>query len=275
MIYLDIPGGRVPALGLGTWMIEGDDAREAVEHALHIGYRHIDTAQAYGNERAVGEGLRAAGVDREDVFLTTKVWRDRLKYRDVIASTDASLRRLGTDYVDLLLIHWPNEEIELEETLGALQEVQHRQKAKHLGVSNFPAALLREALDFVPDLVCDQVEYHPYLDQSALLGVVRERGLFLTAYSPLARGEVLDDDAVREIAEAHGKSPAQVALRWLLQQERVAAIPKASSARHREANFDVFDFALGEDEMARLHGLTRAGGRVVDPGFAPDWDAAS
>lgn len=274
MIHIDIPGGRVPALGFGTWMIEGDAAREAVEHALRVGYRHLDTAQMYGNERAVGEGLRASGVGRDDVFLTTKVWRDDLRYRDVLTAADESLRRLNADYVDLLLVHWPNDEVELRETLDAFQEVQHRQKTKHIGVSNFPPVLLREALEIAPGLICDQVEYHPYLDQTDLLGVVRERGLFLTAYSPLARGEVLDDAAIREIAEAHGKSPAQVVLRWLLQQKRVAAIPKASSTRHREANFDVFDFALSEDEMAAIHGLAREDGRILDPAWGPDWTAA-
>lgn len=273
MFYIDIPGGRVPALGFGTWQIEGDDAREAVAHALEVGYRHIDTAQVYGNERAVGEGLRAAEVDREDVFLTTKIWRDDLKYRDVLRAADESLRRLNTDYVDLLLIHWPNEEVELRETLDAFQEVQHRQKTRHIGVSNFPPALVREALEIAPGLICDQVEYHPYLDQAELLDVLRERGLFLTAYSPLAQGSVLDEPAVAEIAEAHGKGPAQVVLRWLLQQERVAAIPKAASARHRETNFEVFDFALSEEEMERLHGLAYEDGRIIDPAWGPEWEA--
>lgn len=275
MIHIDLPGARVPALGIGTWQIEGEAAREAVEHALRVGYRHIDTAQMYGNERAVGEGLRAADTDRDEVFLTTKIGRDRLRYRDVLHAADESLRRLGTDYVDLLLIHWPNEGIELQETLDAFQEVQHRQKTKHIGVSNFPPAMLREALKIAPGLVCDQVEYHPYLDQTELLGEVRERGLFLTAYSPLARGEVLGDAVIREIAEAHGKTPAQVVLRWLVQQERVAAIPKASGPEHREANIDVFDFALSDDEMARLHGLARDDGRILDPAWGPDWEAGA
>ncbi len=274
MIQIDIPGGTVPALGLGTWKLKGKDATEAVTHALDLGYRHIDTAQMYDNERAVGVGLRATDVDRDAVVLTTKVWRDDLSYRDFVDAADESLRRLGTDYVDLLLIHWPNEDVELKETLDAMQEVQHRQKAKHIGVSNFPSALVRDALEIAPGLVCDQVEYHPYLSQETLLDVVRGHGMFLTAYSPLARGEVFDEPVVREIAETHGKSPAQIILRWHLQQDRVAAIPKAASARHREANFEVFDFALSADEMAQIHGLAHADGRMIDPGFAPDWDAA-
>ncbi|MEP0548571.1 MAG: aldo/keto reductase [Rhodothermales bacterium] len=274
MIQIDFPGGTMPALGLGTWQLKDDEATEAVAHALDLGYRHIDTAQVYDNERAVGVGLRTADVDRDAVFLTTKVWRDKLKRRALIASTDDSLRRLDTDYVDLLLIHWPNEDVELAETLDALQEVQHRQRTRHIGVSNFPPALFREALAIAPDLVCDQVEYHPYLAQEPLLDVLRAHEMILTAYSPLARGEVFDESVVREIAETHGKSPAQVVLRWHLQQDRVAAIPKAASAAHRASNFDVFDFALSDDEMAQIHSLAREDGRMIDPDFAPDWDAA-
>ena len=273
MIQIDLPGGTMPALGLGTWQLKGDAATEAVTHALDLGYRHVDTAQMYDNERAVGAGLKATDVDRDAVFLTTKVWRDDLKYRAFVEAADESLRRLDTDYVDLLLIHWPNEEVELQETLDALQEVQHREKTKHIGVSNFPPALVREALRHAPGLVCNQVEYHPYLSQAPLLDVLREREMILTAYSPLARGEIFGEAAVLEIAETHGKSPAQVVLRWHLQQDRVAAIPKAASAKHREANFDIFDFALSDSEMARLHGLARDDGRMIDPDFAPDWSA--
>ncbi len=270
MTHIDLDGGRVPALGLGTWQLSGDDATEAVEHALDIGYRHVDTAAAYENEAEVGAGIRASGVDREDVFLTTKVWHTNLRRADVLASADRSLQWLQTDYVDLLLVHWPNEEVELAETLGAMQEVRAAGKARHLGVSNFTPALLREALLVEPGLVCDQVEYHPYLGQEPLLGLVHDRGMFLTAYSPLARGGVSDDAVIREIGERHGKSPAQVTIRWLLQQDRVACIPKSSSAAHRAANLDVFDFELSEGEMQRLHGLAR-GQRLIDPDFAPAW----
>lgn len=273
MIYIDLDDDCVPALGLGTWQLKGDDARAAVAHALDLGYRHVDTAQAYENEKEVGAGLRAADVDRDDVFLTTKVWLDNLPYRKLIASADASLRRLDVDYVDLLLLHWPSDEVEMAESLDALQEVQHAGKARHIGVSNYPPALVREARKLAPGLVCDQVEYHPFLSQEKLLDAVREHGMFLTAYSPLARGGVLDDGAVQEIAEAHGKSPAQVALRWLLQQDRVAAVPKASTDAHRATNFDVFDFALSDDEMAQLHGLAKEDGRIIDPDFAPEWGA--
>ncbi|MEM1044253.1 MAG: aldo/keto reductase [Bacteroidota bacterium] len=272
MIHIELGEERVPALGLGTWQLSGDAARDGVAHALDLGYRHIDTAQVYENEAAVGQGLRAANVDRDAVFLTTKVWRDRLRYRDLMASADDSLRRLDVDYVDLLLVHWPNEDIELAETLDALQEVQHAQKARHIGVSNFTPSLLGEALRQAPGLVCNQVEYHPYLDQSGILEVVREHGLFLTAYSPIARGQVMDDEVVQEVAAAHGKSPVQVTLRWLVQQDRVAAIPKAASPEHREANLAIFDFALSDDEIAALSALAQPDGRMIDPDFAPAWE---
>lgn len=278
MLYIDLDspsrsGGndRVPALGLGTYRLEGRAARDGVAHALDLGYRHLDTAQSYGNEADVGQGLRDADVQRDAVFLTTKIWPDRFEYGPLIASTDESLRRLGTDYVDLLLLHWPNDDVELEETLDALQEVQHQGKARHIGVSNFTPSLLRRALEIAPGLACNQVEYHPFLDQRPLLEIVRAHGLFLTAYTPIARNRVADADAVRAIAEAHGKSPAQVTLRWHLQQPRVAAIPKAASAAHREANFDVFDFELSEEEMERIHDLAREDGRLIDPNFAPEW----
>lgn len=274
MLYIDLDNERVPALGLGTWQLKGDAARTGVVHALDLGYRHIDTAQAYENEAEVGDGLRDADVDRDDVFLTTKIWTGNLRHHDLLRSADDSLRRLKVDYVDLLLLHWPSEEVEMAESLDALQEVQHAGKARHIGVSNYTPSLLREARRLAPGLVCDQVEYHPFLDQSALLEVIREHGMFLTAYSPLARGGVMDDDTLKEIAETHGKSPAQVTLRWLLQQDHVAAIPKASSDKHRTANFDVFDFELSDEEMNRIHGLAREDGRIIDPDFAPDWEHA-
>jgi len=278
MIYIDLDPStgsgqaRVPALGFGTWQLKGREARTAVADALDLGYRHIDTAQMYENESEVGQGLRDADVDRDALFLTTKVAMDNYEYRKLIASADDSLRKLKTEVVDLLLLHWPSDEVELEESLDALQEVQHAGKTRHIGVSNFTPSLLRRALEIAPSLVNNQVEYHPYLSQEKLLDVVRERGLFLTAYSPIARGTVLDEDAVQEIAEAHGKSPAQVVIRWHLQQDRVAAIPKAASAEHRRANFDVFDFELSDDEMDRIHGLAHDDGRMIDPEWGPDWE---
>ena len=272
MIYQNIQGERVPALGLGTWQIEGDDCCEAVEHGPSLGYRHVDTAQAYENEDQVGKGLANSSVSRDDVFLTTKVWIENLAPEDVRSSTEDSLRRLGTDYVDLLLLHWPppEGEIDPEESLDALRALQEDGKARHIGVSNYPSDLLKRSLDYAK-MFCDQVEYHPFLSQREVLEVARNNDLLVTAYSPLARGEVSDNDTLQEIGEAHGKSATQVSLRWLVQQDHVAAIPKASSADHREDNLDVFDFELSDDEMQRLHGLAR-GERIIDPDFAPDWD---
>ena len=271
MTYIDVQGVAVPALGFGTWQLRGEDGCHAVAVALDVGYRHLDTAREYDNEAEVGRALRASGVPREDVFLTTKVWRDDLTYRAVLRETARSLDRLGTDYVDLLLVHWPNEDVELEETLDAFQEVRERGRTRLIGVSNFTPALLEAALALVPDLACNQVEYHPFLGQDALLAVVREHGLFLTAYSPLARGRVASEWAIQEIAAVHGRSTEQVALRWLLQQDRVAAIPRSSNPEHIRMNFEVFDVALSAEEMTTISGLAR-GERLIDPAFAPTWE---
>lgn len=271
MTHYDLHGVSMPALGFGTWKLRGDDARRGVEHALAIGYRHVDTAQIYENEAEVGAALAASGVARDDVFLTTKVWRDRVGPRDLGPSVDASLRRLGTDHVDLLLLHWPVPEIELEAQLEALAAVRDAGKARLIGVSNYPEGLFHDALELVPDLATNQVEYHAMLGQGPLLGAVRERGLVLTAYSPLAQGDLLADETVRAIAEAHGAEPAQVALAWLLGQDRVAAIPKASSDAHRQSNLDAAGLTLAADERARLDALPKDR-RGTDPSWGPDWD---
>ncbi len=247
-----------------------------MRHALDLGYRHLDTAQIYANEAEVGRALAESGVAREAVFLTTKVWIDRFTSDRLAPSVDESLRRLRTDYVDLLLLHWPNPDVPLAETIRALNQVQQAGKTRHIGVSNFPTKLLREALALtdVP-LVTNQVEYHPYLSQRAVLAVLREAGMCLTAYSPLAQGRLLDDPVLRTLGARYGKTPAQVALRWLLQQDDVVAIPKAARPEHAAANIDVFDFTLTDEEMRQIHGLARPDGRVVDPpGLAPAWDPA-
>lgn len=270
MIHHTIQGTKVPALGLGTWQLKGDACTRGVEHALDIGYRHIDTAQIYKNEEAVGKGLAASTVDRDAYFLTTKVWYENLAPGAVRSTAETSLQRLGTDYVDLLLIHWPSNEVPMEASLDALRVLQDEGKIRHFGVSNFTPSLLRRALDHAT-VFANQVEYHPFLDQSALRDLADEHDLLLTAYSPLAQGDVLHDDTLQEIGEAHGKTAAQVALRWLVQQPNVAAIPKASSDEHRAANFALFDFALSQTEMDRIHALAR-GERLVDPSFAPSWE---
>jgi 2,5-diketo-D-gluconate reductase B len=267
---LEVQGVRIPKLGLGTWQITGADCTQAVRDALELGYRHIDTARAYGNEAEVGRGLAQGGVDRAEVWLTTKVWYEELRPAEVRASAEGSLRALDTDYVDLLLIHWPSPDVPLAETLAEMGRLRDEGKVRHLGVSNFPTAQLTQALELEP-VLADQVEFHPYLGQPALLRLARERDLMLTAYSPFAHGKVHNDPVLREVGEAHGKTPGQVALRWLLDQPRVSAIPKASSHARRAENLDVFGFALSEEERSRVAHLER-GGREFDPSWAPDWD---
>ena len=270
MKHAEIQGMRVPVLGLGTWQLEGKACERAVEAALDMGYRHVDTAQLYGNEAEVGRALRASGIPREEIFLTTKVWMESLDRASVLRTAGESLRRLDTDYVDLLLIHWPSKTVPLEETLGAFRQLRDDGKAKSIGVSNFPPSLLRRAVEIAP-IVCNQVEFHPYLDQAELLGLAREHDLLLTAYSPLARGEVSQDGTLQEIGKRHGKTPSQVTLRWLVQQDHVAAIPKASSPGHLRANLEIFDFVLSEEEMRRISELDR-GRRLINPPIAPDWE---
>ena len=256
MEHQTIKGEKVPSLGLGTYRLSGEKCTTAVERALSLGYRHIDTAQMYRNEDEVGRGLSNSGVDREEVFLVTKVWPSDFSHDDVIRATRESLRKLGTDYVDLLLMHWPSPDVSLRETLGAMRQLQEEGSIKHIGVSNFPAQMLKEAAGYA-EVFCNQVEYHPYKAQDKLLKQAREMDYLLTAYRPISRGEILDDQTLLEIGEAHGKTPAQVALRWLIQQEKVAAIPKAASEEHLKSNWDVFDFGLSDEEMKRIFELSR------------------
>jgi 2,5-diketo-D-gluconate reductase B len=267
---LTVQGVEVPKLGLGTWQLTGAACEGAVRDALELGYDHIDTASEYGNEAQVGQGLHDSGRNRDEVFLTTKLWLTQLDAIGVHDQIEQSLRDLRTDYVDLLLVHWPSREVPIAETLGAMLEAREAGRVRHLGVSNFPSALLREALEHAP-LLCDQVEYHPYLGQPAVLELARERDLMVTAYSPLAQGKALREPLLRDIADAHGKSPSQVVLRWLLDQPRVAAVPKAASHEHRAANLDVFDFELSDEQRGAIAGLQRAE-RTIDPSFAPTWD---
>ena len=272
MHVIEARGARIPALGLGTWQMRGETCREAVRQALALGYRHLDTARMYDNEADVGAGLEAADVPREKVFLTTKVWMDQLAPRALKAAAAESLERLRTDYVDLLLIHWPNPEAPLADSLGAMAELREAGRVRHIGVSNFNVALMRQAMeDHGADIVCNQVEYHPFLSQRAVIDYARARGAAVTAYCPLARGEVAGDPTLKEIAAKHGKTPAQVALRWLVQQDGVAAIPKAASSEHLRSNLEVFDFALDGDDLAAIDRLP-GDGRQIDPGWAPDWD---
>jgi 2,5-diketo-D-gluconate reductase B len=273
MIYRSIKGQKIPALGFGTYHLRGPEGVKAIRYALDVGYRHLDTAIRYENEAEVGHAIAESGVDRSAIFLTTKLRYVDLAGHDVRKRTAESLARLRTDHVDLLLVHWPNETIPLAETMAALAKVRALGQARHIGVSNFPTALLREAIEECgADIFTNQVEYHPFLSQNAVLDYVRARGMLLTAAVPLARGAVSDAPLLQEIAAGHGKSPAQITLRWLVQQSHVAAIPKSSQPPRIRDNFAIFDFALAEDEMAAISALGE-NRRLVNPQWAPAWDA--
>lgn len=269
-------GARIPALGFGTFRMAEPDVVRMVPQVLKLGFRHIDTAQAYGNEAAVGEGLARSGVARGEVFLTTKVWVDHYRSADLQRSVEESLGKLQTDHVDLLLLHWPNDAVPLAEQIGALNAVRQAGKARHIGVSNFNTAQMAEAarLSAAP-LVTNQVEYHPYLDQSVVLGATRAAGMALTAYYPMADGKVLQDPLLRDIATRHGRSVAQVVLRWLLQQEGVVALSKTVREDRATENMAITDMVLDAAEMNAIHALARPDGRLVSPpGLAPVWDAS-
>jgi 2,5-diketo-D-gluconate reductase B len=275
MLFVDYQGVTVPRLGFGTWRLTGAECIEGVREAIACGYRHIDTAEAYDNEEEVGEGLRLSGVPRHALFLVTKIWRDHMRAGELQASLTTSLKKLKTEYVDLLLLHWPVPEVPLEESLRALDEVRRAGMARLIGVSNFTVPLLTQAEQLLPGaLACNQVEYHPFLSQAPMLDWLRGHSKFLTAYTPLARGRIFAVPEVQAMAEAHGRTPAQIGLRWLMQQERVAAIPKAAHREHMLANLAVFDFMLSEAEMARLNALARPDGRLINYSWAPAWDVA-
>jgi diketogulonate reductase-like aldo/keto reductase len=269
---LSAHGAEIPAIGFGTSSL--GNCGEIVATALKLGYRHIDTAWKYGTERGVGEGIRAAGVPRGEIFLTTKVSHEYLRADDFARSVDESLANLGVDFVDLLLVHWPNPDIPLREPIAALAKAKRASLARHIGVANFNIALLDEAIRLCPEpLVNLQAEYHAHLDQRKLTQACRERGLIFTAYCPLGRGRLLHDPVLAEIAARKGRTLAQIALRWLIQQGNIVPIPRSSNAKRMAENLDVFDFALSADEMARIAALKRPDGRIADPaGRAPAWD---
>jgi 2,5-diketo-D-gluconate reductase B len=254
-----VKGSAVPAIGLGTWALSGQGCYDAVRAALELGYRHIDTADMYGNEREIGRAVRDSGIDRSALFITTKVPPGKLRAAAAKRCAEESLQRLDTPYVDLLLVHWPNGAVPLGETLGAFAELHAAGRAHRIGVSNFPAPLLDEAVKrHGADLFCDQVEYHPYLAQGAVLAAVRGYGMMLTAYAPLARGRVARDASLAAIGRKYGKSAAQVTLRWLIEQDNVVVIPKAASRAHLAANLDIFDFALAAEDRAAIAALGRS-----------------
>ena len=264
----------MPGIGFGTLGNTGDGGCALVEAALAEGYRYIDTSRYYANEEAVGRALARSSVPRGDVWVTTKLLHPKTPPQpDLALELDKSLRLLQTDYVDLLLIHWPNPEVSLEWALGEFAALRKQGKARTIGLSNFTTKLVRQALDIVSDLAANQIEYHPYLDQRALLDLMRKRGLVLIAHSPLARGTILNDPVMQEIARRRKLTVAQVALRWLVQQERVVAIPGAQNVEQLRQNLKVLEVTLTNEEMAAISALAR-GTRVVDPPHGPAWNPA-
>ncbi|HXW41254.1 MAG TPA: aldo/keto reductase [Xanthobacteraceae bacterium] len=267
-------GAKIPLVGLGTWELRGRACARVVEQALRLGYRHIDTAEIYDNEREVGEGLRASGVKRNDVFVTTKIWPSHFAPRALERAAHDCLARLRLSDVDLLLLHWPNPQIPLEETLGALCKVRRDGLARQIGVSNFTVALIEQAVQIATEpLVCDQIECHPFLDQSKVIAACRAHGMAVIAYSPIARGGARNDKVLGRIGGAHGKTAAQICLRYLVQQN-IVVIPRTSKLERLTENAALFDFALTDAEMAEIAALARPGGRVVDWAYSGTmkWD---
>ncbi|RVH12288.1 aldo/keto reductase [Sinorhizobium meliloti] len=268
-------GANIPALGFGTFRMSGAEVLRILPQALKLGFRHVDTAQIYGNEAEVGEAIQKSGIPRADVFLTTKVWVDNYRHDAFIASVDESLRKLRTDHVDLLLLHWPGSDVPMAERIGALNEVRNAGKVRHIGISNFNTTQMEEAarLSDAP-IATNQVEYHPYLDQTKVLQTARRLGMSLTSYYAMANGKVPADPLLTEIGGRHGKTAAQVALRWLVQQQDVIVLSKTATEARPKENFAIFDFALTREEMAAVRELARPNGRIVNPqGLAPEWDA--
>jgi 2,5-diketo-D-gluconate reductase B len=268
---VEFKGFKVPVVGLGTWALRGRECARLTEQAIRLGYRHVDTAQMYDNEREVGEGVRASGL-RSEVMVTTKVQPSLLAPHDLERSVKESLARLRLDVIDLLLIHWPNPRVPLAETLGAMAKMKREGYTRQIGVSNFTVALLEEATKASSEpLVCNQVECHPFLNQDKVIAACRNHKMAVVAYSPIARGNAAGDKLLEKIGKAHGKSAAQVCLRWLVQQG-VVVIPRTSRPERLEENFALFDFELSDAEMREIAGLARRGGRIVDWTWSPKWD---
>jgi 2,5-diketo-D-gluconate reductase B len=272
MEFVEANGATIPTIGLGTWELRGRACARLVEQALRIGYRHIDTAEMYENEPEVGEGLRASGVSRGDIFVTTKVWTDNLAPREFVRATKESLARLRLSEVDLLLIHWPNARVPLADSVGALCEMKKAGLARHVGVSNFTVALIEEAVRLATEpLVVDQVEWHPFIDQSKVSAACRRHGMAVIAYCPIAKGQTVGNDVLKRIGAAHGKTAAQASLRFLI-QEGAIVIPRTSRPERLAENFAIFDFALSADEMDAIRALAHPRGRLVNWSGAPQWD---
>ncbi|MGP5301010.1 aldo/keto reductase [Psychrobacter celer] len=267
---------NIPVLGLGTWQSTGQDCIDVVSQALKMGYEHIDTAQAYDNEKEVGEGIKQSGVARDKFFLTTKIFPDDMKFEPekLMAAAKRSLENLDTDYVDLLLLHWPDDRVPLSETIPALCELQKQGLTRHIGVSNFNIAHIIEAEKHadVP-IVVNQVEFHPFIKQNTLQTFLNNHHILLEAYSPLARGDVFDNEVIKEVADKHGVTPAQISLAWILSDKNRVAIPKTSNPDHLQGNLDAIDIQLSADELEKIGNLARSDGRKIEhPDYTPEWD---
>ncbi len=271
---IEANGAKIPLIGLGTWDLRGRACARTVEQALRLGYRHVDTAEMYDNEREVGEGLHASGVKRNDIFVTTKIWPSHFAPRELERAARDCLVRLRLSEVDLLLLHWPNPQIPLAETLGALCKVKRDGLARNIGISNFTVALIEDAVRIATEpLVCDQVECHPFLDQSKVIAACRQHGMAVVAYSPIARGNAKNDKLLARIGAAHKKTAAQICLRYLVQQE-IVVIPRTSKLERLSENAALFNFTLSKREMTEIAALAHRDGRIVDWSYSGSakWD---
>lgn len=264
---------HVPEIGLGTYRLYGKECKYVILDALEVGYRHIDTAQIYKNEVEIGDALKQSNIDREEIFLTTKLWHTNLDYDVVLQSVEESLRQLRSSYIDLLLIHWPNPQYHLLQTLEAMLSLRDQGKVKHIGLSNFPITQVKEVIeDFRIPILTNQVEYHPFLGQFDLLDFSYDGDFLVTAYSPLAQGRVVNHETLASIGKEYGKSASQISLRWLIEQENVVVIPKASSKENLIENLDIYDFELEDEHFDAIDKLEK-NNRLVNPTFAPDWNS--
>lgn len=265
MKYVEMPNLKVPTVGLGTWSLRGSTATSLVESALDMGYRLVDTAQFYENEAEVGRAIKNSAVKRQDILITTKIWPTQFAYPAFLKAVDQSLKALKQDYIDLLLLHWPSASIPLSETLKALVEVKNNGKVLNIGVSNFEPELLQQAVDYCGknQIITNQVEYHALLDQMKVLNAVRSHSMFLTAYSPLAQGKVVNHPLLKQIGQKHNKTPAQIALKWLVDQQAVVAIPRSKNRDRLQSFLELFDFDLTDSETEQVNRLQSVAGRII------------
>ncbi len=275
MDTIQTQGISLPRLGLGTFRLQGDACRAAVESALSLGYRHIDTAAMYGNEEAVGAAIAASAITRTGLHVTTKVWHDQLAPDAIRRANDTSLKKLGLDHVDLYLVHWPSPAMNLPAVFDTLMKLREEGRTRAIGVCNFTLPLLRESIDNIgAPIACNQIEYHALLDQTPIRNYLAGKSIPVVAYAPLAQGRLAETPELVAIAKKHDATPAQVALKWLLDQDGVAAIPKAQRPASQQSNLDALKLKLDDDDRRVIAALPKTQ-RFVNPGFAPAWDKAA